>query len=273
MPSSDLGERPAEWPPGDGGKYKAALVFVVLLGVACVPVGFGFVAIGKAGALKYALLLAALFLLTAVYGLVTRIRPGHRHADIAITTYDGHPATEIRYSQAAFTVLTLLMVCLTALCALGVWDFLSAGEEVPAAPVGAALMGLAALFFSSFLVFVVAGRLQRGRVVLARQGIFQRGRAFSSFLPWEAFAGAKAAYNGTPEVLVIAYTNAPWDKRRLGGIWQLDKLPPAPMIEIDTTSFALDPTVVYHLVRFYVENPAARAELGTDASLRRFSPR
>ncbi|WP_410604957.1 hypothetical protein [Amycolatopsis sp. lyj-90] len=271
MPSSDPNGRPAEWPPGDGAKYKAALVFVVLLGGACVPVGFGFVAIGKAGALKYALLFAALFLLTAAYGLVTRVRPGHRQGDIAITTYEGRPATEIRYSQAAFTILAALMACVTAICALGAWDFLSAGEDVPAAPVGAALLGIAALFFLSFFGFVLAGRLQRGRVVLAQQGIFQRGRAFSSFLPWEAFAGAKAAYNGTPEVLVIAYTNAPWDKRQLSGFWKLDKLPPAPMIEIDTTSFAVDPNVVYHLVRFYVENPAARAELGTDASLRRFS--
>lgn len=273
MPSSDPNERPAEWPPGDGAKYKVALVFVVLIGIACVPVGFGFVAIGEPGGLKYALLFAVLFLLTAAYGLVTRISPGHRQGDIAITTYEGRPATEIRYSQAAFTVLTLLMVCVTALCALGVWDFLTAGDDVPAAPVGAALLGLAALFFLSFLVFVLSGRLRRGRVVLAQQGIFQRGRAFSSFLPWEAFAGAKAAYNGTPEVLVIAYTNAPWDKRQLGGVWKLDKLPPAPMIEIDTTSFALDPTVVYQLVRFYVENPAARAELGTETSLRRFGRR
>lgn len=163
------------------------------------------------------------------------------------------------------------MVCVTAICALGAWDFLSAGDDVPAAPAGAALLGLAALFFLSFFVFVLSGRLQRGRVVLAQQGIFQRGRAFSSFLPWEAFAGAKAAYNGTPEVLAIAYTNAPWEKRQFGGVWKLDKLPPAPMIELDTTSFAVDPNVVYHLVRFYVENPAARSELGTEMSLRRFS--
>ncbi len=269
MPSSDPLARPAEWPEGDGAKYKAALVFVVLLAVACVPVGFGFIAIGKAGAFKYSLLFAALFLLTAAFGFVTRLRPRHREEDIAITVYEGRPATEIRYSQSAFTIMALLMTCAAAICALGALDFLTATEDVPAAPVGAALCGLAAVFFLSFLVFVLAGRLQRGRVVLAPQGIFQRGRAFSSFLPWEAFAGIKAAYNGTPEVLVIAYANVAWEKRQLGGVWKLDKLPPVPMIEVDTIALAVDPNVVYQFMRFYVENPAARAELGTDASLQR----
>jgi hypothetical protein len=34
-------------------------------------------------------------------------------------------------------------------------------------------------------------------------------------LPWESFAGVKTAYNGIPQVLVIAYANAPWDKRQI----------------------------------------------------------
>lgn len=41
------------------------------------------------------------------------------------------------------------------------------------------------------------------------------------------------------------------------------------MIEIDTFRLAVDPTLVYHLVRFYVENPHAREELGTETVMRR----
>ncbi|WP_199429635.1 hypothetical protein [Qaidamihabitans albus] len=269
MPSSSSLTRPPEWPAGDGARYRVALVFVVGLGIACVPVGFGFAAIGRPAALKYLLLLAALFLLTAAYGLVTRVRPPHRPGDIGITEYAGHPATEIRYSGQAFAIMAALPGCLAAICLLAAIDFARAGEDVPAAPLGTALTGLAAAFFLSFFVFLALGRLRRGRIVLAQQGIHQRGRAFSSFLPWEAFAGVKAAYNGTPEVLVIAYANVPWEKRQLGGVWKLDKLPPVPMIEIDTTALALDPNLVYHLVRFYVDNPAARVELGTGASIER----
>lgn len=41
------------------------------------------------------------------------------------------------------------------------------------------------------------------------------------------------------------------------------------MIEIDCTNLAIDPKLVFHLVKFYVDNLAARGELGTDASLQR----
>lgn len=268
MPSSSPLGRPQEWPVSDGAKYKASLLLVVALGLACVPVGFGFAAIGRPAALKYALLLAALFLLTAVFGFVTRVRPQHRVEDIAITEHDGRPATEIRYSQAAFVIISGLVACMAAICSLAAIDFALA-DDVPAAGVGAALFGLAALFFLSFFVLVALGRLQRGRIVLSQQGIHHRGRAFTSFLPWEAFAGVKAAYNGSAEVLVIAYANLRWEKWQLGGVWKLDKLPPVPMIEIDTSELAVDPSLVYHLVRFYVENPGARTELGTETSLQR----
>jgi hypothetical protein len=269
MPSSNFLKRPAEWPASDSAKYKGALVFVIVLGIACIPVGFGFVAIGRATALKYVLLVSALLLLTAAFGHITRVRPRHHEEDIAIARHDGRPVTEIRYSRAAFVIITALMACLAAICALAALDFVFAGEAVPAASVGSALFGLAALFFLSFFGFAALGRVRRGCIALSQQGIHQRGRAFSSFLPWEAFAGVKAAYNGGPEVLVIAYGNAPWERRQFGWVWKLDKLPPVPMIEIDTTALALDPTLVYHLVRFYVENPSARAELGTDKSVER----
>jgi len=269
MPSSDPLARPAEWPVENGAKYRASLVFVVVLGLACVPVGFGFVGIGKPAALKYALLFAVLFLLTAAFGYITRIRSKHGTDDIVNAVHDGRPVTEIRYSQAAFAILAGLMTCVAAVFVLAALDFALAGDDVPASTAGAAMCGIAALFFLSFLVLVAAGRLRRGRILLSQQGIHQHGRAFSSFLPWTAFAGVKAAYNGTPEVLVIAYANVPWDKRQLGGVWKLDKLPPVPMIEVDCTPLSVDPSLVYHLLRFYVDNPAARVELGTDFALQR----
>lgn len=269
MPSSNSLQRPAEWPLQDSARYRASLVFLVLLWLACIPVGFGFAAIGKASAVKYVVLVAVLFLCAAAFNFITRIRPQHRESDIALTSDSGHPATEIRYSRDQFVLLATMTACLAGLCAFASWDFVSEGDEVPAAPIAAGLAGLAAAFFLSFFALVGVGRLRRGRIVLSQRGIRQEGRAFTSFLPWAALAGAKAAYNGTPEVLVVAYANAQWEKQQLSNVWKLDKLPPVPMIEIDTLPLAVDETVIYHLLQFYLENPTARAELGTENSLRR----
>ena len=269
MPSSDRLEWPAEWPAHEGARYKFSLAFVAVLGLMCIPVGYGFVAIGRPSAIKYVILFAVSCWLIAAFSYITRVRPQHREGDIALTSYDGRPATEIRYSLAQFVLLAVLTVCLVVLCALASWDFAFAGEEVPAAPVAATLCGLAAVFFFSFFVLVARGRLRRGRIVLAPQGVYQEGRVFSSFLPRESFVGAKAAYNGTREILVVAYTNAPWEKHQLRKAWKLDRLPPVPMVEIDTFHLAVDANLVYHLVMFYMEYPTARAELGTEASLQR----
>ncbi len=270
MPSSNSLPRPDEWPAQDGRRYVAAFVFVTILGTALIPVGVGFAAIGKAGAVKYALLLAAFFLLIAAYTFVTRIRPQHRETDIALTTHSGSPATEIRYSQAQFVIIVALVTCMAAVFTFAAVDYAFAADNAAASPVAATLCGLAAAFFLSFLLLVLLGRLRRGRILLSEQGIHQEGRAFTSFLPWDAFVGVKPAHNGLmAEVLVVASANAPWERRQHGSVWKLDKLPPVPMIEIDTTVIAVDRNLIYHLVRYYVENPSARPELGTQASVQR----
>jgi hypothetical protein len=271
MPSSNRLSRPVEWPERGGVKYRSAVALIGLLGVACVPIGVGFVAIGKPGGLKYGLLFAAFFLLIAAFAYVTRVRPKHGAGDIVTSQLDGRPVTELRYSSFAFGALVGLMVCLTAIFLLASLDYyLSIPSGDVAAPRGAAIVfGLIGLLFASFVVLVAAGRLRRGKVVLSQQGIHQRGWAFSSSLPWESFAGVKAAYNGSPEVLVIAYANVPWDKRQIVKFWKIDKLPPVPMIEVNCASLALDPSLIYWLLKFYVENPAARGELGTGAAILR----
>jgi hypothetical protein len=166
----------------------------------------------------------------------------------------------VRYSLVAFVCLVGLMCCVTAIFVLAAVDYAAGGTRGAAAVFGVFGMGAA-----TFVVLVLAGRVQRGRLMLSAEGIEQRGWAFTSFLPWEAFAGVKAAYNGRPEVLVIAYANAPWRKQQVVRSWKIDKLPPVPMIEVDTTQFAVPQEALYYLLKYYVEHPEARAELGTDA--------
>lgn len=162
----------------------------------------------------------------------------------------GRQATEVRYSAFAFSCLVGLMCCMTAIFLLAAVDYQLAGTT------GATIVF--GLLLASFPALVVAGRVKRGRVRLSAQGIHQRGWTFSSFRPWEAFAGVKAVHNGRPEVLVIACANVTWEKRQLVPFWKIDKLPPVPMIEVDCAALSVAP-----------ENPEARAELGTDAAIAR----
>lgn len=273
MPSSSPLEAPTEWPAESRGRF--VLAFALLVGLGVVSIGVGAVAVtgGIGGATKYAVLFAGLFWFAAAFGYLTRIRPPHRTTDIGTTAINGHRATEIKYSGAQFALINSLMVCLFLCAAFAAWDYGHAGSGafVPGIPMFLAVA--AGLFIASFFAFVGLGRLRRGRILIATDGIHQEGRAFESFLPWDSFADIKPSYNGTREVLVVAYSNAAWQKRQLTGLWKLDKLPPVPMIEINTVHLAIDPTLVYHLVRFYTENPSTRDELGTDTALRRLQER
>ncbi|MEC3977962.1 hypothetical protein [Amycolatopsis sp. H20-H5] len=250
--------RPAEWPPHSGARFLPAVVILSLFGLGALVAGFGFVGIGKPGGLKYGLLFALFFLLIAAYGYYTRVR--RPNGEVGTTGV----GTQVRYSGFAFVCLVGLMCCLTAIFLLAAVDYRLGGT------IGAAIVfGLIGLMLLSFPALVVAGRIKRGSVILSAQGVHQRGWTFSSFLPWEAFAGVKAVHNGRPEVLVIAYANVVWEKRQLVRFWKIDKVPPAAMIEVDCAAMSVAPEVVYWLLKFYVENPGARAELGTDAAIAR----
>jgi hypothetical protein len=280
MPSSDNAQpvsllRPVEWPEPGGVKYRLMLIVMVLLALLCVPVGFTFVAIDKPGGVKYCLLFGVLLLTIAAFAYVTRVRPKHGEEDIVTAELDGRRVTELRYSSLGFGALVLMMVCVTAFVLLAAVDFYFSIPGEVTAPLGATVVfGLIGLFLASFLVLVATGRIQRGKLVLSQRGIHQRGWTFSSFLPWESFAGMKASFDGQVEyVLVVAYANAPWEKRQIVKFWKIDKLPPVPMIAINCLSLAIDPNLVYWLVKFYVENPPARVELGTEAAIQRVRAR
>ncbi|MGA6165684.1 hypothetical protein [Amycolatopsis magusensis] len=250
MPSSEAPARPPEWPAERRGKPVATLVGVILLSLVCIPVAFGFVAIGKPSAVKYVVLFGAVLLLTAAYAYETQLRRRDAQAEVA---RDG---VELRYTRAGFLVLVGLMVCMTAIFAFAALDYFTSDNPVPAV-----LCAIAAVFCGSFPALVVAGRVRAGRIRFTAAGIHQRGRAFSSFLPWESVAGAKAGWNGKPEVLIVAYANAPWERRQHSRLWKLDKLPPVPMIEIDCTVLECAPEYAHRLVLSYVNDPATRREL------------
>ncbi|RSM70639.1 hypothetical protein DMH04_44305 [Kibdelosporangium aridum] len=262
MPSSDRLPWPAEWPHHSGRRYWPGIVLLALFGLVAFGAGLGFVAIGVPGGVKYGLLAALMFMFGAFAMYYTRVRRPAGYTDVR----SDHPATEMRYSLVAFVCLVGLMCCATAIFVLAAVDYWRGGTTA-----AALVFGVLGLGTATFVVAVLTGRVRRGRLTLSAAGIEQRGWTFSSFLPWEAFAGVKATYNGRPEVLVIAYANAEWRKQQFTRLWKIDRLPPVPMIEVDCAQFAVPPEGLYALLKHYIEHPEARVELGTDAVLTRLS--
>lgn len=263
---------PPEWPARRWGpRQLLAAIFVAACTLMALLLTAVMVADGETAPVRYLLLIASMFALTFVHGVLMWFPLRGSTRDVVLVEHEGRRGTALRYSGPLFAVQCALMAILTAIFAFGAVDYLRARDGVVTARYGAvAATAAIAAFLGSFLVAVASGRVQRGQVVLDSQGIYQRGRAFESALRWEDIVGAHAAYNGMfTEVLVVGWPDAAWQRRTTSRVWQLDRLTPVPMIEINCLYLALDQNLVHHLVTFYVENPQARSELGTPASLRR----
>ncbi|MFC7449668.1 hypothetical protein [Rhodococcus daqingensis] len=261
-------EVPPEWPEARYTiREKLAMAMMVGFGVIAVLVGLAGWAGGLPAALRYCIGFACLFFLIVATGVVIR-GSEHRDADIRTVTVGALPATELRQSRRLWVLLVALMTCLTAL-SLGAAIEIYLNVPSSFVPGAALVFGLFGIFLATFLVVVAARLLRPGYIRLTRDGIRQRGWSFESYLPWEAVAGAKAAYNGYRMVLVIGYANAAWERRYTTPVWRIDRLPPVPMIEVDCRKFAIDEALMFHLVTHYANNPVMRAELGTDASVER----
>lgn len=123
-------------------------------------------------------------MLGAFFIYYTRVRRPARYTDIR----SGQQVTQVRYSLVAFICLVAQMSCFASIFVLATVDYARSGITAAAVAFGGLGAGTA-----TFVVAVLSGRVRRGRLTLSPEGIEQRGWTFSSFLPWEAFAGVKAA--------------------------------------------------------------------------------
>ncbi|MBP1159797.1 hypothetical protein [Rhodococcus sp. PvR099] len=236
-------------------------------GVLSALVGLGGWLDGMPAALRYGLGFACFFFLIVATGAAFR-SAGRRDADIRTVVTAGGDATELRQSRRLWLVLVALMGCMTAL-------MLGAAVEiylnVPSSfiPGASAVLGGFGLYCLTFLLAVVTGRVRRGYIRLSINGIHHRGWSFESFLPWTAVVGAIPVYYDSPTVLVVAHANTDWSRRPTARIWRIDRLPPAPMIEVDCRKFAIDAALLFHLLAYYANNPSTRTELGAEAAIER----
>ncbi|PRX44334.1 hypothetical protein B0I33_112212 [Prauserella shujinwangii] len=276
MPSSDTVPRPAEWPRSTRPAVVAAFAFVAVV-LVLVPVALAlyYFRNGRQATGGYSLALAVIALLVLWVGYETRFR-GHTSTDSIGSrgTDDGRAGLEIPYSASLYRGYGALMTAIALLFAT------AAGHALTVPGTGYAnsgyLFAALAAVFASFPALMATGRFARGRVLLTPEGIHQRGWTFESFLRWQDVVGIYPTYRDCPVVVVRATDNAAWRRRQITRLWRQDRLPgtrrgerEVPMIVIPGKFLSADPVIVYHLLGYYLEHADARAELGTEAAVRR----
>lgn len=261
MKTSSSLRRPDEWPQ-IVVTWKSIAVVICVLGMGLIALLLSITA-WSTGMRVFGgciLAFAGMLFFAAASGYLYKIRTPRGVSDIR--DIDG--GIEIKYSFSIFAVLVGVMACITIFC-LGLAVEIFIAGYLP----NVIIFGLLGAYSASFLGAVSLGRLRRGRLALTRDGIRQRGWSFESYFPWEAVHGARAMFFDYRAIVVLTYANFAWERRNTTWFWRIDRLPPGAMIELDCRSFNLDPIVLFHLVTFYANNPAARDELGTAAPLER----
>ncbi|MGH3948550.1 MAG: hypothetical protein ACRDSE_05425 [Pseudonocardiaceae bacterium] len=165
---------------------------------------------------------------------------------------------------------------------------------------------VATVFAVWWIVDLARGSIRRGAVFLTPVGVYHRGWAFEAFSTWAGISALRLDNTAGPSIrLVTDPVRALWagqdmrqsiEQLRSGDVsdeirqtYQLRDQAPNGSKWARTTSrlisaaefddgrdlvlatkwIAADPVLVLDLIRFYYENPAARAELGTEAAHKR----
>lgn len=211
---------------------------------------------------------AACVLATAWFGslgwFLLRYRLATRKSDrgiVLISAPEGRPATCIRYPRG---LLAALGVWVGASAAGLVWvgvELASSGSWVPAA-----LLGSVGLALTALLAITATGRGVFGGVVLTPDHVQVRGRSPDRVLRWDEVVALspQVRYSGWVRTrsLVVVGSGEHSALARRGRDLVL------PCEDLDA-----DPLVAFHTIRFYLQNPTLRAELGTEASLSRIRRR
>lgn len=138
---------------------------------------------------------------------------------------------------------------------------------------GGVVLLVVALLLCGYLLWcavdLARGRLGLGLVALTPSGIYHRSWAMRAYLPWADAVQVVPDDVRGPLVQVIAAANTTGWVRRTSSAWRQGELAFAPHLAVQGRFLAADPVLLLRAVVFYLDNPAARAELGDDASMAR----
>ncbi len=139
----------------------------------------------------------------------------------------------------------------------------------PPGAISLVILSAAGLYCLWFVIEMASGRLARGRIVLGPHGIYHRSLTFEHFAPWDTVHMVTAEDVGGPLIVAKAFPSDDTRVRRTSRVGKQHEFQLLPYVAVRGRSLAVDPAVLYRALRYYHAHPEARAELTTDAGLRR----
>ncbi len=130
-------------------------------------------------------------------------------------------------------------------------------------------LGVGTLFVVGFLFPVATGATRNGWVSLSHEGIRFRGWSCEAEVPWSGVVAVSLPPANDPKVFISVNTDMLHRRNTTNFVWQLESLNTAPTIGLDCRRFDVHPMVLAQWIRFYIDGPAARVELGTEAAAER----
>ncbi|WP_143544805.1 hypothetical protein [Rhodococcus sp. 06-221-2] len=167
----------------------------------------------------------------------------------------------VRYNPVGLRLLVVIVSSLsTCTIAMG---FTSGGAGWLLAAMGLSL--------ASFLIPILLRWIRNGYLELSDDGIRHRGWAFDLLVPWVDIRDTAVVVESYPMVLVRVDELAKMNRRFTTLLWRIELMSEGQYIELDCRRFDIHPVALEQWIRFYIDNPEARVELGTDAAAKRLT--
>ncbi|WP_125458709.1 hypothetical protein [Rhodococcus sp. 1168] len=164
----------------------------------------------------------------------------------------------VRYKPSGLIRLALVTASM-ALCAIAFG--VAAGGAV--AWIFATMGALLATFFVPLLI---TRSIRQGRLELTADGIRHRGWAFEAEIAWDGIGGVAFAQRDYPAIYVLVEPTKQIVRHYTTQFWKIEALHPGHVIELDCRRFDIHPMLLAQWIRFYIEHPDSRIELGTTAA-------
>jgi hypothetical protein len=136
-----------------------------------------------------------------------------------------------------------------------------------------AVMALAALPLAALAIEGLRGTALRGELLISAQGIRYRTLAYDVSMEWTALQTVSTAGGDSLRIVLVGYADMAPSVQGHSWLLGVSKAVRAQAAEatiaIRGLPLSVDPALALHTLRYYHAHPDARAELGTDAALRR----
>lgn len=171
-------------------------------------------------------------------------------------------ASTVRYDPRGLVLLGLVVALLS--CMLIAFGCAAGGVVLP-------IFAAMGAFLATFFVPLAAGVIRNGRVELTESGIRHRGWSFESEVSWDGVIDVSFAKRHYPAIDILVDPAISIRRRNTTRFWRIETLHPGHVLELDCRRFGIHPMVLAQWIRFYIDNPTARIELGTDAATTRLA--